>query len=140
MDIELSRIGVSIPKELLAKFDDIIYNRGYASRSEGIRASIKHYIQYYEWSCEVEGERIAILTVIYDSEKTSFAEKISTIKRQYSELILSISSNYIDTSKCLENIVLQGNASNIRGFTEAIMAQKGVNFVRFSTTRIADMK
>ncbi|TFH46515.1 MAG: ribbon-helix-helix protein, CopG family, partial [ANME-2 cluster archaeon] len=37
MEKDLSRIGVSLPENLLKKFDIIINNRGYSSRSEGIR-------------------------------------------------------------------------------------------------------
>jgi len=32
---DLSRIGISLPKNLLDKFDEIINARGYSSRSEG---------------------------------------------------------------------------------------------------------
>jgi hypothetical protein len=38
-DTELSRIGISLPKNLLDKFDEILALRGYSSRSEGIRDS-----------------------------------------------------------------------------------------------------
>ncbi|MDD1696360.1 MAG: ribbon-helix-helix protein, CopG family, partial [Methanoregula sp.] len=44
MDSDLSRIGISLPSHLLDKFDDIINQRGYSSRSEGIRDAIRTYI------------------------------------------------------------------------------------------------
>ena len=37
MDDDLSRIGISLPKHLLDRFDEILNYRGYSSRSEGIR-------------------------------------------------------------------------------------------------------
>ncbi len=36
MEQELMRIGISLPDDLLKKFDSIIKQRGYSSRSEGI--------------------------------------------------------------------------------------------------------
>jgi len=47
MEQELARIGVSLPENLLEKFDEIITKRGYSSRSEGIRDAIRGYICYY---------------------------------------------------------------------------------------------
>ena len=38
---DLSRIGISLPENLLEKFDEIITIRGYSSRSEGIRDAIR---------------------------------------------------------------------------------------------------
>ena len=43
---DLSRIGISLPKNLLDRFDEIINARGYSSRSEGIRDAIRTYITY----------------------------------------------------------------------------------------------
>jgi len=57
MEQELTRIGVSLPENLLEKFDEIITKRGYSCRSEGIRDAIRSYIRYYAWMSEVEGER-----------------------------------------------------------------------------------
>jgi len=61
MEQDLSRIGVSLPENLLGKFDEIITKRGYSSRSEGIRDAIRGYIRYYDWMSEVEGERIGTI-------------------------------------------------------------------------------
>ena len=43
------RIGVSLPDNLLGKFDEITKKRGYSSSSEGIRDAIRSYISYHEW-------------------------------------------------------------------------------------------
>jgi CopG family nickel-responsive transcriptional regulator len=45
---ELSRIGVSLPSNLLTSFDKILNSRGYSLRSEGIRDAIRSYIRYYK--------------------------------------------------------------------------------------------
>jgi CopG family nickel-responsive transcriptional regulator len=66
MEQELTRIGVSLPENLLEKFDEIITKRGYSSRSEGIRDAIRNYIRYYAWMSEVEGERAGTISMVYD--------------------------------------------------------------------------
>lgn len=49
------RIGISLPENLLGKFDEIIQNRGYSSRSEGVRDAIRNYIVNFEWMSDMEG-------------------------------------------------------------------------------------
>ena len=60
------RIGVSLPENLLNKFDEIIQQRGYSSRSEGVRDAIRNYIVNFEWMSDVEGERVGVITIVYD--------------------------------------------------------------------------
>lgn len=69
MEQELMRIGVSLPDNLLNRFDEIIAKRGYSSRSEGIRDAIRSYILNYEWMSEVEGDRIGIVSLVYDHDQ-----------------------------------------------------------------------
>jgi len=69
IDNELSRIGISLPKHLLDRFDEIINYRGYSSRSEGIRDAIRNYIQHYKWMADVKGERQGVITIIYDHDQ-----------------------------------------------------------------------
>ena len=57
MEQELMRVGISLPENLLNKFDEIILQRGYSSRSEGVRDAIRSYIVNFEWMSDVQGER-----------------------------------------------------------------------------------
>ena len=58
------RISMSLPKKLLNEFDEVLKDRGYQSRSKGIRDALKHYIVRYQWMKEMEGDRIGIIAVI----------------------------------------------------------------------------
>ena len=59
------RISMSLPKKLLNEFDEVLKDRGYQSRSKGIRDALKDYIVRYQWMNEMEGTRIGIIAVIY---------------------------------------------------------------------------
>ena len=56
MEENITRIGVSLPKNLLEEFDNIIRTRGYSSRSEAIRDAIRNYIMEYKWLEREEGD------------------------------------------------------------------------------------
>ena len=48
------RISMSLPKKLLSEFDEVLKDRGYQSRSKGIRDALKDYIVRYQWMNEME--------------------------------------------------------------------------------------
>ena len=66
------RISMSLPNKLLADFDEVLKERGYQSRSKGIRDALQDYILRYQWMNEMEGERVGVITVIYDISQESW--------------------------------------------------------------------
>ena len=76
-EIGLTRIGVSLPSNLLNKFDGIIRGRGYSSRSEGIRDAIRAYIVEYEWMERETGEEIGTITYLYDHSQRGLGDQLT---------------------------------------------------------------
>ena len=133
MDQELMRIGVSLPDNLLGRFDEIISKRGYSSRSEGIRDAIRNYILTYEWMNEVEGDRIGVVSLLYDHDQRGLVNNIIDIQHENSELTRSSVHVHIDEHNCLEILTLRGDAKQIKTFAEKMMALKGVKHVKLTT-------
>jgi len=133
MEQELMRIGVSLPDNLLGRFDEIIAKRGYSSRSEGIRDAIRNYILNYEWMSEVEGDRIGIVSLLYDHDQRGLVNNLIDIQHDNSDLTQSSVHVHIDDHNCLEIMTLRGDAKNIKAFAEKMMALKGVKHVKLTT-------
>jgi CopG family nickel-responsive transcriptional regulator len=133
MEQELMRIGVSLPDNLLARFDEIIAKRGYSSRSEGIRDAIRNYILNYEWMSEVQGDRIGIVSLLYDHDQRGLVNNLIDIQHDNSDLTQSSVHVHIDDHNCLEIMTLRGDAKNIKAFAEKMMALKGVKHVKLTT-------
>jgi CopG family nickel-responsive transcriptional regulator len=133
MDQELMRIGVSLPDNLLGRFDEIISKRGYSSRSEGIRDAIRNYILTYEWMNEVEGDRIGVISLLYDHDQRGLVNNIIDIQHDNSELTRSSVHVHIDEHNCLEILTLRGDAKQIKAFAEKMMSLKGVKHVKLTT-------
>jgi CopG family nickel-responsive transcriptional regulator len=127
------RIGVSLPDNLLDRFDEIIAKRGYSSRSEGIRDAIRNYIIHYEWMNEVEGERIGVITLIYEHEQRGLVSNLTDIQHMYTGLIRSSVHVHLDHDNCMEIIMLQGEGRQVKEVAEKMMALKGVKHVKLAT-------
>ncbi|MDL5503753.1 MAG: ribbon-helix-helix protein, CopG family, partial [Candidatus Methanoperedens sp.] len=89
MEQDLARIGVSLPENLLERFDEIITKRGYSSRSEGIRDAIRGYIRYYAWMSEVEGERVGTISLVYDHNQRGLVNSLLDIEHEFTDIIRS---------------------------------------------------
>jgi len=135
MEQDLSRIGVSLPENLLEKFDKIITKRGYSSRSEGIRDAIRSYIRYYDWMSEVEGERIGILSMTYDHSQRGLVTSLLDMEHEFTAITRSAVHVHISHDECMEVLLLQGEGKDVRAITEQVMALKGVKNVKLTTIR-----
>ena len=132
---DLSRIGVSLPENLLEIFDKIITKRGYSSRSEGIRDAIRSYIRYYDWMSEVEGERIGILSLTYDHSQRGVVTSLLDIEHEFTTITRSAVHVHISHDECMEVLILQGDGQEIKGVAEKIIALKGIKNVKLTTIR-----
>ncbi|BAZ98782.1 MAG: CopG family transcriptional regulator, nickel-responsive regulator [Methanothermobacter sp.] len=125
---------MSLPKKLLNEFDEVLRDRGYQSRSKGIRDALKDYIVRYQWMNEMEGERIGIIAVIYDHHYTGVMEDLADIQHDYREYINAVMHVHMTERHCLEVIVVKGDVAKIRELTEKMMRLKGVEHVRLTST------
>jgi CopG family nickel-responsive transcriptional regulator len=130
----LTRIGVSLPSNLLRKFDSIIEGRGYSSRSEGIRDAIRAYIVEYEWMERESGEEIGTITYLYDHDQRGLGDELTNVQHRYIDMIRSSTHIHLDHENCFEIIVIQGDAQKIKTLAENIMSLKGVKHVKLTTT------
>ena len=128
------RIGVSLPENLLKKFDEIILRRGYSSRSEGIRNSIRNYIVNYEWMSDIKGERVGVITIVYSHAKRGLENSLMDIQHEFGSTIRSSMHVHLDHDYCLEVIVLRGEGQDVRTAAEKMLALKGVKHVKLTTT------
>jgi CopG family nickel-responsive transcriptional regulator len=138
MDDDLSRIGISLPKHLLDRFDEILNYRGYSSRSEGIRDAIRTYITYYKWMSDVKGEREGVITMVYDHEQRNLLQAITEVEHEYHTIIKASLHSHVTHERCLEVILVRGDGSQLKALAEKLMSHKGVESVKLTTITIGD--
>ncbi|HII79518.1 MAG TPA: nickel-responsive transcriptional regulator NikR [Methanosarcina sp.] len=133
MEKRLMRIGVSLPGELLDKFDKTLMKRGYSSRSEGIRDAIRTYNQYYEWMQQIKGSRTATISIVYDCSKKGVTSTLAEIQHEYMDMINSSIHFHMEGNLCFEVIILKGEGEQIVDLAQRILSIKGVKHSRLIT-------
>ena len=128
---EVERIGVSLDKKLLSKFDKAIDKQGYQSRSEAIRDLIRQQLSSEQMG-DPKAMGVAAVVLVYDHHSTKLSEKL--IGLQHSHVLQTISSIHIhlDRHDCLEVIVLKGRIGEINKMAEKMISIKGVKLGRIN--------
>ena len=125
MAAKVERVGVSLEKQLLKSFDEMIYRQGYQSRSEAIRDLIRQQLSIDRLKNE-KTEAVATVSLVYDHHATALMGRLTEL--QHSHLLQTISSIHVhlDRHDCLEVIVLRGKVSEINRMGEKLISIKGV--------------
>ena len=122
---QIERVGVSLDKELLSMFDELIGTQGYSSRSEAIRDLIRERLSQKQLA-KPNAKAVAGIFLVYDHHSTSLSEKL--IDLQHNHLLHVIASTHIhlDHHNCLEIIILKGKVKEIEDLANQMASLKGV--------------
>jgi len=129
----LSRIGVAIEAELLARFDDLIARRGYTNRSEAFRDLIRDEL-VTDTAEAPESAVVGTVTLVYDHHVRMLSEKLNDMQHHAYHNVLSTLHVHLDHDNCLEVLVLRGTAAAVRRLADALISTKGVKHGRLTIT------
>lgn len=121
---ELVRISMSLEKGLLQRFDQHVSREGFPTRSEAIKALMRHNLVEQEWT---ENRMVAgAITIVYDHHRRGLAKKITDVQHDFGVVIVSTQHVHLNHSDCLEIVVVKGKAAHIRKLVAALKSVKGV--------------
>lgn len=123
---EIQRFGVSIPNDLLERFDRLLVKKGYQNRSEALRDLVRDYLLNEEAQKE-KGEVLGTVTLVYDHHVTNLGEKLTEMQHENHESILSSLHVHLNKAICMEVIVLQGLFKKVKQIADHLISLKGVH-------------
>jgi CopG family nickel-responsive transcriptional regulator len=127
----LERIGISLEDDLLRKFDRLIADKGYSTRSEAVRDLIRDALVQREWSRATgREEKVAVVALVYDHDSSSLAQKLAHIQHENHRAVVSALHVHLDPHNCLEVLVLRGRAAEVIRMGEGLVSTKGVKYGR----------
>ena len=125
------RFGVSMDKELLAQFDELIHKLGYASRSEPLRDLVRDRLVQREWEA---GEEVVGVVLLYDHHKRDLVDRLTDLQHEHHGLILSPSHVHLDVDNCLEVLAVRGPRPEVQGLAGRLIGVKGVKHGKLAAT------
>lgn len=126
----LIRFGISLDRDLLARFDRQIKTKAYNNRSEAIRDLIRQDLVHQQW--EGGAEVAGAITLIYDHHRRELLNKITDIQHDHQQEIISAQHVHLDHHNCLEIIAVKGRADQVTKLADTLKAVKGVKHTTLS--------
>jgi len=122
----LTRFGVSLEKGLLEKWDRLLSQKGYSSRSEALRDLIRAQLVKEEWT---QGKNVVgAITMVYDHHKRELVNKLTNLQHDFSGIIFASQHIHIDHNNCLEIIAVKGSPRAIEELSDKMRGTKGVKY------------
>jgi len=127
---EIFRFGISLPRDLVERFDSFIREKKYTNRSKAFGDLIRQELVKKEW---LEGKEIAgAVTLIYDHHRRDLLNKITDVQHDFQGIIVSTQHIHLDHDNCLEIVAIKGNPGKAQKLTDALRSIKGVKHIALS--------
>ncbi|QEH33227.1 Putative nickel-responsive regulator [Aquisphaera giovannonii] len=129
----LVRFSVAIGGELLRRFDRYREEHRYPNRSEAVRglmtaALVEDVVE------RDESEAMGVVTLVYDHHAGRIAERLTELQHGHVERVVTTTHVHLDERRCLEVILLRGQAKVVRQLADDLIGVKGVETGRLVLT------
>ncbi len=119
------RFGVAMDKQLLDKFDHLIFKKGYKNRSEAIRDLVRNNLVEEDWKLGNK-ETVGTVTIVYNHSVRELTDILTELQHHYHTEIISCMHVHLDKHNCLEVLAVKGRADKIKKIADVLIATKGV--------------
>jgi CopG family transcriptional regulator, nickel-responsive regulator len=130
---ELTRIGIAIGSDLLARFDRFLAKQGYTNRSEALRDLIRDRL-VTDAVGDPEAPVVGTVTLIYDHHARLLPDKLMDLQHDHHDLIISTTHAHLDHHTCLEVVVVKGGSKRVQKLADLLIGAKGVQHGRLVMT------
>ncbi len=128
----VSRISISIPSELLTRFDDYIQRLGYENRSKAVQDAMQRLITESKWMCEAMGRGTGAIALVYEHGVKGLEDDLSAIQHKFEAIIPSALHLHLDAEHCLQIIAVKGTAGEVRDLAQELQTRRGVNQLKLA--------
>ena len=106
----LTRISISLPSDLLTKFDNSMVKAGYTDRSKALQTAIHSLIDDNH---------------VYNQDKKS-----TQIQHKYADVISASTHVHLKNDNCLETILVKGDIKKIRDLAKHLSENRGIKSLK----------
>ncbi|MDE2334724.1 MAG: nickel-responsive transcriptional regulator NikR [Rhodospirillales bacterium] len=123
----IERFTISIDPELMAAFDAFITQKGYENRSEAVRDLIREELSAQRLEeAESAGQVVACLSYVYNHDERRLASRLVDAQHRLHHMSRATMHVHLDSHECMEVMILEGAAAEVRRFADDVIAERGV--------------
>ncbi|HEY9385411.1 MAG TPA: nickel-responsive transcriptional regulator NikR [Nitrososphaeraceae archaeon] len=126
----VTRISMSLPSDLLTKFDESMVKAGYTDRSKALQTAIHSLIDEYSWKTNEKAEGAGTLVMLYNNHVFNQDKKSTQIQHKYADVISASMHLHLENDNCLETILVKGNINKIRDLAKHLSENRGIKSLK----------
>lgn len=123
-------ISITLPHDLLEKFDDFMKTRGYYSRSEAFRDAIRNLISESDIAKMETEEVAATIMITCDYARRDVDLRITEVRHEFDDVVVENVHRHIDDKYCLEIFIAQGKNERILDLVGRVRGMRGIQQVK----------
>jgi CopG family transcriptional regulator, nickel-responsive regulator len=128
--IPLTRISMSLPSDLLTKFDESMVRAGYTDRSKALQTAIHSLIDDYSWKTNDSAEGAGAIIMMYDNHVYNQDKKSTKVQHKYADVISASTHVHLKNDNCLETIMVKGDIKKIRDLAKHLSENRGIKSLK----------
>ena len=130
------RFSVSVPPDLLERFEAVAKELGYKDRSKAIQDAMNMFLTENEWRRAKDVEVSGAVALVYDHDARGLDEYMTDVQHKFLDVILSVTHVHLTEELCLEVLSVRGSIDRVRELVRRLMPRKGV--VQVKTVLVAE--
>ncbi|HYM38895.1 MAG TPA: nickel-responsive transcriptional regulator NikR [Thermoplasmata archaeon] len=129
----VERIGVSLEAPLLRELDDVVREKGYASRSEALRELIRKGL--VRRRIEAGGSVVGTITIVYRHDVGMVTHRVLHRQHDFLDTIRATAHTHLNEETCLEVLIVEGDSRQVAELADRLRTVKGVLFAETVVAR-----
>ena len=121
---------MSLPSDLLTKFDESMVKAGYTDRSKALQTAIHTLIDDYSWKTNDRANGAGALVMLYNNHVFNQDKKSIAIQHNYADVISASMHLHLDNDNCLETIMVRGDIQKIRDLAKHLSENRGIKSLK----------
>ena len=126
----LTRISISLPSDLLTKFDQSMVRAGYTDRSKALQTAIHSLIDDYSWKTNDNAEGAGAIIMMYDNHIYNQDKRSTQVQHKYADIISASTHVHLENDNCLETIMVKGDIKKIRDLAKHLSENRGIKSLK----------
>ena len=123
-------ISITLPVDLLKKFDEFVKMRGYYSRSEAFRDAVRSLIAEMEVAKLDTGSVAATMMITCEYARRDVDLRMSEVRHEFDDVVVENFHRHIDKQYCLEVFIAEGNYQRVLELIGRIRGMRGIQEVK----------
>ncbi|MBS7638795.1 nickel-responsive transcriptional regulator NikR [Candidatus Bathyarchaeota archaeon] len=123
-------VSLTLPDELLERFDEFIKSRGYYSRSEAFRDAIRNLISEWEFSRRELNNVAATIMITSNYRDDEVDSRIGEIRHKFDDIVVENIHRHVGQRYCLEILLAEGEYKRVQDLIGRIRGVRGIHQIR----------